>query len=134
MRSFSKILVTGGAGFIGSHLVDRLLSEGFEVTVLDDFSAGQMQNVSHHMNAKEFHFVRGDIRDAGLAKKVVEDVDAVFHEAALVDVGLSVKEPFLFNDVNVVGTLNLLKACAGSGVKRFLLHLRLLCMAIRGLR
>jgi UDP-glucose 4-epimerase len=119
MRSLSKILVTGGAGFIGSHLVDRLLSEGFEVTILDDFSAGQMQNISHHKNAKEFHLVRGDVRDADLAKKVVEDVDAVFHEAALVDAALSVKEPFLFNDVNVVGTLTLLRACADSGVRRF---------------
>jgi UDP-glucose 4-epimerase len=119
MSRISRVLVTGGAGFIGSHIVDRLLSEGFEVTVLDDFSSGQMQNVSHHVNVKEFHLVRGDVRDASLVKKVVEDVEAVFHEAALVDVALSVKEPFLFNDVNVVGTLNLLKACADSGVRRF---------------
>ena len=59
------------------------LSEGFEVTILDDFSTGQMQNISHHRNLEEFHVVRGDVRDIGLVKKVVEDVDAVFHEAAL---------------------------------------------------
>jgi UDP-glucose 4-epimerase len=119
MRSLSKILVTGGAGFIGSHLVDRLLSEGFEVTILDDFSAGQMQNISRHKNAREFHVVHGDVRDAELVKKVVEDVDAVFHEAALVDVALSAKEPLLFNDVNVVGTLNLLRVCSDCGIRRF---------------
>jgi nucleoside-diphosphate-sugar epimerase len=96
----SKVLVTGGAGFIGSHLVDRLLGEGFEVTILDDFSTGQMQNISYHRNLEEFHLVRGDVRDIGLVKKVVEDVDAVFHEAALVDVSLSIKNPLLFNDVN----------------------------------
>jgi nucleoside-diphosphate-sugar epimerase len=119
MPTFSKILVTGGAGFIGSHLVDRLLGEGFEVTVLDDFSTGRMQNVSHHRNLEEFHLVRGDVRDIGLVKKVVEDVDAVFHEAALMDIPLSIENPLLFNDVNLAGTLNLLKACLDSDVKRF---------------
>ena len=119
MRSLSKILVTGGAGFIGSHLVDSLLSERFEVTVLDNFSTGQAQNISHHKNARDFHVVHGDVRDAKLVKKVVENVDAVFHEAALIDVALSAKEPILFNDVNVVGTLNLLRACVDSGIRRF---------------
>lgn len=118
MRDLSKILVTGGAGFIGSHLVDRLLSERFEVTVLDDFSTGRMQNISHHKNTRELHVIHGDVRDAEVVKDAVEDVDAVFHEAALVDVALSAKEPALFNDVNVVGTLNLLRACADSGIRR----------------
>jgi UDP-N-acetylglucosamine 4-epimerase len=112
--------VTGGAGFIGSHLVDRLLGEGFEVWVLDDFSGGRMENVSHHEDAKEFHLVKGDVRDFGLVNKVVEGVDAVFHEAALVDVPLSIKNPLLYNNVNVDGTLNLLKASLDSNVKRFI--------------
>ena len=119
MKNISKVLVTGGAGFIGSHLVDRLLAKGFEVTVLDDFSAGRIENISCHRDVREFHLVRGDVRDVGLVKKVVEDVDGVFHEAALVDVSLSVEDPVLFNEVNVVGTLNLLKACLDSDVKRF---------------
>jgi nucleoside-diphosphate-sugar epimerase len=117
---FSKVLVTGGAGFIGSHLVDRLLSEGFEVWVLDDFSAGRMENISHHEGVREFHLVKGDIRDSNVVKKVVEDVDVVFHEAALVDVPLSIKYPVLCNEVNVDGTLNLLKASLDSNVKRFI--------------
>jgi len=119
MKDFSNVLVTGGAGFIGSHLVDRLLAEGFEVWVLDDFSAGRMENVSCHNGVRGFHLVRGDVRDVGLVEKIVEDVDVVFHEAALVDVALSVENPVLFNEVNVVGTLNLLRACLGSDVKRF---------------
>lgn len=119
MNNYSKVLVTGGAGFIGSHIVDRLVAEGFEVTVLDDFWSGKMENISNCLNAKTLNLVRGDIRDVALVKKVVKDVDAVFHEAALVDVALSVKNPLLFNDVNVVGTLNLLKASVDSGVKRF---------------
>jgi len=119
MGRYSKLLVTGGTGFIGSHLVDRLLAEGFEVWVLDDFSAGRMENVSCHMGVRGFHLVRGDVRDFGLVKKLVADVDAVFHEAALVDVASSIENPVLFNEVNVVGTLNLLRACLGSDVKRF---------------
>ena len=82
MVRLSRVLVTGGAGFIGSHLVDRLLAEGFEVWVLDDFSAGRMENVSCHMDVREFRLVRGDVRDVGLVGKVVEGVDGVFHEAA----------------------------------------------------
>jgi len=116
---FSRVLVTGGAGFIGSHLVDRLLGEGFEVWVLDDFSAGRMENVSCYNGVRGFHLVRGDVRDVGLVEKVVGGVDAVFHEAALVDVALSIENPVLFDEVNVVGTLNLLRACLGSDVKRF---------------
>lgn len=120
MRKIHKVLVTGGAGFIGSHLVNRLLGEGFEVTILDDFSTGQMQNISQHRDLAKFHLVRGDVRDISLVKKIVQNVDAVFHEAALVDVPLSIKNPLLFNDVNLIGTLNLLKACLDSTVKRFI--------------
>ena len=119
MNNISKVLVTGGAGFIGSHLVDRLLAKGFEVTVLDNFYSGRMENISSHKDSREFHLVRGDVRDESLVKRVVKDVDGVFHEAALVDVSLSVDNPLLFNEVNVGGTLNLLKACADSDVKRF---------------
>jgi len=119
LRAISKVLVTGGAGFIGSHLVDRLLAEGFEVTVLDNFCAGRMENIVCHRDVPEFHLVRGDVRDVGLVKKVVEDVDGVFHGAALVDVARSVEDPLLFNEINVVGTLNLLRACLDSDVRRF---------------
>lgn len=119
-KGYSKILVTGGAGFIGSHIVDRLLKEGFEVTVIDDLSTGRRDNIAHHQNRKDFHFIKGDIRNTALVKKVVDDVDAVFHEAALVSVPRSIENPLLTNEINVSGTLNLLKACTDANVKRFI--------------
>lgn len=117
---YSSILVTGGAGFIGSHLVDRLLKDGFNVTVLDDLSTGKLDNLAGHKDEENFYFIRGDIRDSDLVKRALKDVDAVFHEAALVSVSRSVKAPILTNEVNVTGTLNLLKACLDSDVKRFI--------------
>ena len=112
-------MVTGGAGFIGSHIVDRLLSDGFDVTVLDDLSSGSLDNVARHKGEKAFRLVKGDIRDAKLVREALRGVDAVFHEAAFVSVTLSVKDPVVANDVNVAGTLNVLKASADLGVKRF---------------
>jgi UDP-glucose 4-epimerase len=120
VRGYSKILVTGGAGFIGSHIVDRLLKEEIEVIVIDNFLTGQRENVAHHKNRKDFHLVEGDIRNAKLVKKVLKDVDAVFHEAALVSVPRSIENPLLTNEVNVLGTLNLLEACRDADVKKFI--------------
>jgi len=120
VRSLSKILVTGGAGFIGSHLVDRLLNEGFEVIVIDNLNTGHLNNLAHHQDTKEFRFVKGDIRDSNIVKDLMKDVDAVFHEAALASVTLSMQNPVLTNDVNVTGTLNLLKVSSDLGVKRFM--------------
>jgi UDP-N-acetylglucosamine 4-epimerase len=118
---FSEILVTGGAGFIGSHIVDRLLNEGFKVRVLDNLSTGDKKNLAQHRNKKAFHFIEGDIRNFGLVKKTVKGIDAVIHEAALVSVSRSVENPLLSNEINVAGTLNLLKACVDAHVKRFVL-------------
>lgn len=115
-----KVLVTGGAGFIGSHIVDRLLGEGFEVTVVDNFSKGHLENISSHLGRKNFHLVKGDIRNFNLAKTIMKDIDAVFHEAAFVSIVLSIEDPVLVNDINVTSTLNLLKAAVDSDVKRFI--------------
>jgi len=114
-----KALVTGGAGFIGSHIVDRLLEDGVGVVVLDDLSGGNVANIRHHLGKEGFRFVQGDIRDSGLVKEVVSGVDVVFHYAALVSVQQSVADPVLVNDVNVAGTLNVLTAALDSGVRRF---------------
>ena len=116
---YSRILVTGGAGFVGSHLVDRLLGDGHEVKVIDDLSYGFMENLVQHKNNKDLHFVKGDIRNLEDVKEAVKDVDAVFHEAGLVGIVVSVKNPVLTHEVNVTGTLNLLKASSEQGVKRF---------------
>ena len=119
MRRFNRALVTGGAGFIGSHIVDRLVEQGVEVKVLDDLSSGRLENLSEHMKEKHVLIVKGDICDHEIVNCAVEDVDVVFHEAALVGVPQSIKNPVFANDVNVNGTLNLLEASLKHEVKRF---------------
>lgn len=115
----SRILVAGGAGFIGSHIVDKLLEAGAEVTVLDNLYTGRPENIEHHKQNKNFHLVKGDIRNLKLVKSLLQNADAVFNDAAVVSVPRSVKDPLLANDVNVKGALNLLKASLDRGVKRF---------------
>jgi nucleoside-diphosphate-sugar epimerase len=115
----SRALVTGGAGFIGSHVVDRLVEADVEVTVLDNLDTGQMENIAQHKRKRNFHFIKGDIRNLRLVKQLVKDMDAVFNLAAIASVPRSIENPLLVNDVNVKGTLNLLKASVDSGVKRF---------------
>jgi len=117
---YSRVLVTGGAGFIGSHLVDKLLNEGFEVTVIDNLDTGRLENIAHHQEREDFHFIKGDIRDLNLVREITKDQDVVFHEAALASVILSLENPILTNDINVTGTLNLLKASIDHHVKRFI--------------
>jgi UDP-glucose 4-epimerase len=119
IEKFSRVLVAGGAGFIGSHIVDRLLEAGIEVIVLDNLFAGKMENIEQHMKNANFRFVKGDIRNSQLVRKIVKNVDAVFNDAAVVSVPRSVKKPLLANDVNVKGALTLLKASLDSKVKRF---------------
>lgn len=119
-NNYQRILVTGGAGFIGSHIVDKLMEEGFDVTVIDNLVTGSIGNIAHHKNNDRFHFIKGDIRDLEFLKKNMKDIDAVFHEAALASVTLSVKDPIFTNEVNVSGTVNLLKASSDLGVKRFI--------------
>lgn len=112
-------MVTGGAGFIGSHLVDRLMDEGFDVVVLDDFSSGRRENLSLHFGKPNFYFVEGDIRKKVDVRKALKDVDVVFHFAAVVNVDFSLKNPALVNEVNIHGTLNVLEESSNAGVKRF---------------
>ena len=114
-----RVLVTGGAGFIGSHLVDGLMDEGFEVVVLDDFSTGRRENLSQHLGKANFCLVEGDVRDRADVRKALKGVDVVFHLAAIVSVDFSVKNPLLVNEVNVGGTLNVLRESLNVGVKRF---------------
>lgn len=112
-----NILVTGGAGFIGSHLVEKLLSAGDRVRVLDDLSTGKRENLPRH-DAMEF--IAGDIRDAGLVNRCVEGMNAMVHLAAVASVQASIDDPIRTHQVNFDGTLNLLEASHRYGVKRFL--------------
>jgi UDP-glucose 4-epimerase len=115
-----RILVTGGCGFIGSHLVDALLARGDAVTVLDNLSNGSMNNLKTHVNNPNFRFIQGDIRDAEVVEKALADADAVIHEAAMISVPRSIKDPELAHSVNVEGTLTLLKASLARGIKQFI--------------
>lgn len=119
MNGLNKVLVTGGAGFIGSHVVDKLAGCGYGVKVFDDLSEGKLSNVKGHLKNGQVCFVKGDIRDAGLVRKCVRDVDAVVHLAAVTSIPFSIERPSLTFDINTKGTLNLLDACAKTNVKRF---------------
>ena len=111
-------LVTGGAGFIGSHLAEELVRRGFRVRVLDDFSTGKRENIASFR--KKIDLVEGDVRDLRTCRKAVEKADYVFHEAALASVPLSIEDPFLTDDINVGGTLNMLWAAKEAGVKKLI--------------
>jgi UDP-glucose 4-epimerase len=109
-------LVTGGAGFIGGHICERLVRDGHNVRVLDDFSSGKESNLDSFRDAIDL--VRGDIRDARLVAEAMKGVDVVFHEAALGSVPRSVADPLTTHEVNMTGTLNVLLAARDAGVKR----------------
>jgi nucleoside-diphosphate-sugar epimerase len=114
----TRALVTGGGGFIGSHLTEALLKEGLEVRVLDDFSTGKRENLIFEHGTPSLDTVEGDIRDPALCRKVMERVDYVFHQAALPSVQRSVEDPLGSNAVNAGGTLNVLLAARDAKVKR----------------
>ena len=116
-----KVLVTGGAGFIGSNLCEHLLNEGYEVVCLDNFATGHIENLLPLIEAfpKEFKLIVGDIRNMDDCRKAVEGVDYVLHEAALGSVPRSIKDPATTNAVNIGGFLNMLIASRVAGVKRF---------------
>ncbi len=111
-------LVTGGAGFIGSHLVERLVGEGASVRVLDDFSTGKRANLAPFLSRIEL--IEGDIRAAETCARACQGVEVVFHEAALPSVPKSLADPVTTHDVNVNGTLHLLVAARDAGVRRFI--------------
>ena len=113
----SKVLVTGGAGFIGSHLVEKLLSREYDVVVLDDLSKGVSKNLSKVSHL--IKVVKADVSDASTVKEVLKGVDYVVHLAALVSVQESIEKPSLYHEVNAIGTFNLLQWSAKAGVKRF---------------
>lgn len=105
-----KVLVTGGAGFIGSHLVDGLMESGYEVRVLDNLSAGSLDNVKHWLDNERFEFIKGDMVDLETVKKAIEGVDVVFHLAANPEVRISAQSPETLYESNVTITYNLLEA------------------------
>lgn len=117
--SGEKILVTGGAGFIGSNLCEQLLAMDNEVVCLDNFATGKSENIAPFLSNKNFKLVVGDIRNLADCQKAVEGVTYVLHEAALGSVPRSIKDPITTNEVNIGGFLNMLVAARDAGVKRF---------------
>ena len=111
-----RYLVTGGAGFIGSNIVEELLKRNYTVRVLDNFSTGKRENLKEFQ--KDIELIEGDIRSFHIVQKAVKGIDVIFHEAALPSVPRSINDPITSNEVNVVGTLNILEAAKDSGVKR----------------
>jgi UDP-glucose 4-epimerase len=111
-----KCLVTGGAGFIGSHIVEGLLERGDEVCVLDNFSTGKEENLKDFQG--EIDLIKGDLREQTDLLKAIQDIEYIFHQAAFVSVPLSMEDPEECFEVNVNGTIKLLSAANESGVKR----------------
>jgi len=117
MKKKAQVLVTGGAGFIGSHLVARLVSEGMQVVVVDNLRSGSIENLESSLD--KIQFVNGDIRDQNVAKKVVRDAKVIFHLAANASVPVSFSDPEYNFQTNVVGTFNLLHASVAQNLKSF---------------
>jgi len=114
-----KLLITGGAGFIGSNLCDYFIEKGYEVICLDNFSTGKKDNVKHLFDNDLFSLIEGDIRDLATCSKACCGVDYVLHQAALGSVPRSINDPITTNSVNVDGFLNMLIASRDAKVKRF---------------
>ena len=112
-----EVLVTGGAGFIGSHLVDALMESGNEVRVLDDLSAGSLENIKHWLENEHFEFIKGNMRNHEIVRKAVEGADVVFHLAANPEVRIGSQSPDLLYGSNVTITHNLLSTVKDSDVK-----------------
>ncbi|HOC94530.1 MAG TPA: SDR family oxidoreductase [Candidatus Cloacimonadota bacterium] len=113
-----KYLVTGGAGFIGSNIVKELLRQGQEVRVLDNFATGKRENILPLLKNSRLTLIEGDLRSFHIARAAVKGVDYILHQGALPSVPRSINDPITSNDVNVLGTLNILEAAKEFGVKR----------------
>ena len=115
----NKIVITGGAGFIGSNLCEYFIGKGYEVVCLDNFASGHLHNLNAVINNPNFKLIEGDIRNFEVCQKSVQRADYVLHQAALGSVPRSIKDPITTNEVNVSGFLNMLTAARDAKVKRF---------------
>lgn len=119
MEKKSKILITGGAGFIGSNLTEYFLAKNYEVVVLDNLATGNLQNISEFLTLPNFKYIEGDIRNLEICHEAVRGCDYVLHQAALGSVPRSINDPITSNEVNVGGFLNMLVASRDAKIKRF---------------
>lgn len=114
-----RVLVTGGAGFIGSNLCEHLVDQHNEVICFDNFITGKKENIEHLLSKDNFTLIEGDLRNIEDCKKAVDGVDVILHQAALGSVPRSIENPITTNEINVTGFLNILTAAKDAGVKRF---------------
>ena len=119
MLTNKKILVTGGAGFIGSNLCEYLLENNNKITCIDNFITGKKENIEPFLSNPDFTFIEGDIRKPEDCKKAVQSVEIILHQAALGSVPRSIENPVRSNEINIMGTLNMLDAAKEAGIKRF---------------
>lgn len=118
-QTHSTILITGGAGFIGSNLCEYFLQKNYQVVCLDNFSTGFRHNIEHLFSNPNFQLIEGDIREYAVCQRALDGVDYVLHQAALGSVPRSIQDPLTSNEVNVSGFLNMLHASKEAGIKRF---------------
>lgn len=119
MSNTKSILITGGAGFIGSNLCDYFLQKGYKVVCLDNFATGHRKNIIPFLENENFKLIEGDIRNLDTCIQATKNIDYVLHQAALGSVPRSIKDPLTTNEVNISGFLNMLSAAKDAGVKRF---------------
>ena len=120
MEGMKKAIVTGGCGFIGSHMADRLVKEGVEVIIIDNLSSGSLRNIEHHKGNPKVQFHHQDISKYDAIQPLFKDVDCVFHLAALADIVPSIEKPFAYHSSNVDGTISVLEAARHNKVKRLI--------------
>ena len=115
----AKVLVTGGAGFIGSHICDRLIQDGNDVVCVDSLITSKIENIEHLFEEERFTFLEGDIRDSNFVDEVMEGCTHVSHQAALGSVPRSVENPVRTNEINIAGGLNVLVSAEKNNIERF---------------
>tara|TARA_B100000989_G_scaffold287775_1_gene257744 strand:- start:1240 stop:2232 length:993 start_codon:yes stop_codon:yes gene_type:complete len=120
MKNQSCAIVTGGAGFIGSHLVDKLLDSNFRVVVIDNLVGGRLDNLSNHTNNKNLIFVETDIRKLSSQSTIFKGVDFIFHLGGIGDIVPSIKNPLEYMSVNTLGTINLLECARENNINKFI--------------
>ncbi len=114
-----KVLVTGGAGFIGSHTVDLLLERNYHVTVIDDLSGGQLSNIEHNKDNPNYNFIQADINEINTEEVFFRDIEFIIHFAGIGDIVPSIEKPINYMQTNVLGTINILEAARKNNIKRF---------------
>ncbi len=115
----SKVLITGGAGFIGSNIISKLINQNNEIICLDNLATGKIKNIVEHLNKSNFNFIHGDIRNINVCQEACNGVDIILHQAALGSVPRSINDPITTNSVNIDGFLNMLIAARDNKIKRF---------------